>query len=172
VSHDSQAVSRVLGELRSMPEFLRAAAARFPGQAVLVGGPAGGFCFLEQVWHLADLEREGYGLRIERILREDDPSLEDFDGDHVARERDYRSLSLSEGLARFASARERNIEVLGGLAPHQWERTASQEGVGPISLFDVPRMMAEHDASHRAEIRGLLGEAPSEPQDSRLARRA
>jgi DinB superfamily len=160
---------RFLGELRAMTDFLREAASRFPGDAALAGGPSGGFCFVEQVWHLADLETEAYGRRIERILREDGPSLDDFDGAHAARERAYRSRSLAEGLERFASARARNLEVLEGLGRSQWERPATQDGVGSLALFDIPRMMAEHDASHRDEIRVLLGEAPPTADGSRVA---
>jgi hypothetical protein len=35
-----------------------------------------------------------------------------------------------------------------------------QEGVGRITLRDVPRMMREHDDSHRAEIAALLAGTP------------
>jgi hypothetical protein len=166
---ETESMGRFLHDLRSMTGFLRDAARRLPGEAALVGGPAGGFCFVEQVWHLADLEVEAYGRRIERILREDDPALDDFDGARVARERHYPARSLAEGLERFASGRARNLEILEGLGPSQWTRPASQQGVGRIALSDVPRMMAEHDASHRGEIRGLLGEAPAGPGSSRVA---
>jgi hypothetical protein len=60
----------------------------------------GGFAPVEHCWHLADLEREGFGERIRRLIAEGD----------------------------------------------------NQEGVGRVSLCDLPAMMAEHDASHRSEI--------------------
>lgn len=142
---------------------------RFPGESALTAAPDGSFCFLEQVWHLADLEVEAFALRIVRILREDDPVLGDFDGARVARERQYRGLSLAEGLERFATARAGNLELLSGLEPSQWGRPASQEGVGRLVLADVPRLMAEHDASHRAEILALLGEAPPSADNPRVA---
>jgi hypothetical protein len=162
-------LGQVMDALRTMPGFLGAVASRFPGSAALASGPAEGLCFVEQVWHLADLEVEGYGLRIDRILNEDNPSLADFDGGQVARDRQYRSLSLAAGLARFAEARARNLASLADLTPSQWERTGTQEGVGRLRLADVPRMMAEHDASHREEIRALLGEAPAGPNRSQVA---
>jgi hypothetical protein len=37
-------------------------------------------------------------------------------------------------------------------------RAAVQEGVGKITLRDVPRLMHEHDLMHRAEIATLLQE--------------
>jgi len=115
-------------------------------------GPDGAFAPVEQCWHLADLEREGYGLRIARLLSEEAPALPDFDGARMAEERRYRTLSLAEGLLAFAAARRANLAALDALTEPQWSRAGTQEGVGPLMLCDVPAMMAEHDASHRAEI--------------------
>ena len=159
----------ILAALRAMPGYLRDVSLRVSHEAALTSGPGGGLSFLEQVWHLADLEVEGYGLRIDRILNEETPKLADFDGGRIAREREYRSRKLAEGLARFAEARERNVAILAAVTPSQWERTATQEGVGSLRLSDVPRMMAEHDASHRNEIRALLGDASPESGSTRVA---
>ena len=116
----------------------------------------GGFSLVENVWHLADLEQEAYAVRIRRILTEQDPSLSNFDGDRVARERVYNDRDLAEGLAVFAQNRARNIEILRGLSRADWKRDAVQESVGRVSLEDIPRMMVEHDRSHTQEIRDLL----------------
>ena len=91
-------------------------------------------------------------MRIRRLLSEDEPALPDFDGHRVARARDYKSLSLSEGLVAFRQARAENVAALRRLSDQEWERRGTQEGLGRIGLCDVPAMMAEHDAAHRAEI--------------------
>jgi hypothetical protein len=58
---------QLLDDLASMSSFL---AERFGAlsedEARLRDGDA--FSPVEQVWHLADLEREGFGVRIERLL--------------------------------------------------------------------------------------------------------
>ena len=110
------------------------------------------FSPVEQVWHLADLEREGFGVRIERLLNEDDAELPDFDGTAVAQRRNYREKSLREGMRAFARARQDNIDALARVTSSEWKRRGLQQGVGPISLCDIPTMMAEHDAAHRDEI--------------------
>ena len=107
---------------------------------------------VEQVWHLADLEREGFGVRIHRLLNEEDAELPDFDGTEVAKRRNYREKSLHEGLRAFARARQDNIDVLARVTPQEWTRRGVQQGVGPVALGDIPTLMAEHDASHRQEI--------------------
>ena len=142
----------LLAELEAMPDHLATAFAALSSEEAAVAGPDGALAPVEQCWHLADLEREGYGLRIERLLRETEPFLPDFDGARIARERAYRSLSLADGLAAFRQARRDNLARLRTLSAEQWQRDGSQEGVGPIALCDVPAMMAEHDAGHRGEI--------------------
>ncbi len=142
---------RILDRLASMPAFL---ADRFgtltEQEAKVRGGDLASP--VEQVWHLADLEREGFGVRIERLLNEDDAELPDFDGAAIAQRRNYRRKSLLDGMRAFARARQDNIDALQRVTPADWSRRGDQEGVGPVTLGDIPIMMAEHDASHRKEI--------------------
>lgn len=119
---------------------------------------AGGFALVEHAWHLADLDREGYGERIRRLLAEEEPLLPDFDGSRIARERDYFSRDIAEGARSFAAARSSNLRAMRALRPADWERAGTQNGVGRVTLADIPRLMAEHDASHRREIEQLLEE--------------
>ena len=146
----------LFGELASMPACLEAAVRALPGERALLRGPDEGFCLVEQAWHLADLEREGYASRIRRLLEETQPQLPDFDGARIARERDYRSLSLAEGMARFAASRAANLAALRLVPETAWQRSGVQEGVGALVLADLPRMMAEHDRGHRQEIAILM----------------
>ena len=138
----------LLEQLSAMPVFLDEAFGGVSDTDARVAG-ADGFTPVEQCWHLADLEREGYAVRIRRLLTEVEPALPDFDGERVAQERNYKSLSLEDGLEAFRRARAQNLAALRALTASEWERRGSQEGVG---LCDIPLMMAEHDAAHRAEI--------------------
>jgi DinB family protein len=144
--------------LESTSALLLHAAASFSPRQARVRPCRGGFSFVENVWHLADLEREGYLARIARLLAEDHPELPDFDGDRVAEERRYASLSLREGLSTFRAARAETLARLRRVAAHDWKRAGRQEGVGAVMLCDLPAMIAAHDASHRAEIEAWLAE--------------
>jgi hypothetical protein len=143
-----------LARLADMPGWVGRAAAGL-GDAKLRQAPEGELTLVEQVWHLADLEREGFGERLRRLRDEESPELPDFDGARLARERAYGTRSFAEGLAAFAAARARNLELLRGLPDAAWSRGGTQEGVGPVRLADVPWLMDEHDESHRAEITAL-----------------
>jgi hypothetical protein len=107
---------------------------------------------VEQVWHLADLEREGFGERIRRLLNEKEPYLPDFNGTEMAARRNYRALSFEAGLAAFAEARRQNVAALRAVAEPAWSLTGTQEGVGKVSLCDIPSFMSQHDLAHRREI--------------------
>jgi hypothetical protein len=84
--------------LESTPALVARAAAELDASQVHRVPATGIFSLVEHVWHLADLEREGYEVRIRRILTEDEPSLSDFEGERIARERRYR-----DGTSRKAS---------------------------------------------------------------------
>jgi hypothetical protein len=141
----------LIERLSAMPTFLDDVFGGLSTLDALTGG-ADGFSPVEQCWHLADLEREGYAVRIRRLLHEVEPALPDFDGARVAQERNYTSLSLADGLQAFRRARAENLAALCRLTASEWERRGTQEGVGPVGLCDIPLMMAEHDAAHRLEI--------------------
>ena len=142
----------LMAGLEGMPDFLAERFASLSADEAALPGPGDAFSPVEQCWHLADLEREGFGARIRRLLEEEDPLLPDFDGARLARERQYRSRSLAEGLAAFRSGREANLAALSRVEREQWTRAGTQEGVGRVALCDLPSMMAEHDLAHRVEI--------------------
>jgi DinB superfamily len=142
----------LMRSLAGMAAYLESAFATLTPQESREPGPDGAFSPVEQVWHLADLERAGFGVRIRRLQTEHAPHLPDFDGARVARERDYRSRSLREGLQEFTSARDANIAILESLSAQAWARGGTQEGVGAVSLCDMPAFLLQHDQAHKAEI--------------------
>jgi hypothetical protein len=143
----------LFAELRAMPRFLADRFAALSAEVARRGGPEGTFSPVEQCWHLADLEAEGFGARIRRLLGEERPFLPDFDGARLARERSYAAKSLGEGLEAFRAARQSNLALLQAVPEDGWSRKGVQEGVGEVTLADLPRLMCEHDASHKAEIK-------------------
>jgi len=152
----------LLTTLEDMPAFLEAAFGGLSAAEAVVPGPNDTFAPVEQCWHLADLEGQGYGVRIRRLLTEENPLLPDFDGARVAEERQYRSLPLGQGLQAFRDARMANVRALRSVPESDWERPGRQDGVGALALCDLPAMMAEHDAGHRAEIQAWIREQGAE----------
>jgi DinB superfamily len=142
----------LLDQLEAMPDLLETTFGALSAAAARAPGPEGSFSPVEHCWHLADLEREGYAVRIRRLLAEDDPTLPDFDGARVAAERGYKTRSLAAGIAAFRAARLANVRKLRALSGGDWIRQGVQDGVGAVALCDLPAMMADHDEGHRREI--------------------
>jgi len=154
-------VDEQLKELESFPRFLTAALDELGDPRARARPDEEHWSLAEQIWHLADLEREGWLVRIERLLAESAPALADFDGDALALERDYRAKDPYLGLQRFRAARSASLARLRSLNAEQWKRAGTQAGVGALTLADLPRMIGAHDAAHRGEIEALLARGVS-----------
>lgn len=157
-------VDESLSTLEHFPGFLRDALDQLGDPRARVRADEQSWSLCEQIWHLADLEREGWLVRIERLLQESAPVLPDFDGTALAAQRDYRSKDPYLGLQRFSAARSASLARLRSLNGEQWKRKGTQEGVGALALSDLPGRMVEHDEEHRVEIEALLTRLRSAPR--------
>ena len=110
------------------------------------------FSFVENACHLRDIEVEGYGARIRKLLTEDNPQLPDVDGSRLARERDYNRQDFAAALDEFSRARAENLRAVKNLSAEQLNRRGVLEGVGEITLGNLFLLMREHDESHRQEL--------------------
>jgi hypothetical protein len=113
------------------------------------------FSFLEHVCHLRDIEREGYGVRIAKLLSEEQPFLPDIDGDKLAAERNYNSQSFDQALSAFKRARRNNIQTIRPLPPENLKRIGVFQNVGTITLQQLLSMMREHDNEHLRALSDL-----------------
>jgi len=148
----------LLASLHEMPAWLGRTFGSLSAADAARRSSDGMFAPVEQCWHLADLEREGFAERLRRLRDEDRPVLADWDGERAAIERAYRERTCADGIAAFAAARRANLALIASIRAEEWERAGTQNGVGPVALCDLPAMMAEHDASHRREIEAWLAE--------------
>jgi DinB superfamily len=150
----------MLDELSAFPVKLKDAVAA-AGPHLRVRSRDGHFAMVEQLCHLGDLEREGYGARIERLLSGEPAEWDDFDGEAVARERSYLEQNSDHALQRFIEARATNIARLNTATDDDWQRRGLHRGLGEVTLRRIAEMMVEHDRSHEAEIENLLAELES-----------
>ena len=111
---------------------------------------------LENVCHLRDIEAEGYNVRIEKLLTEEQPRFADVDGARLARERNYNSQDLMAALQGFRTARARSLRLLKGIGPAGLAREGELETAGRITLEGVLLKMVEHDRGHIDEVTQLV----------------
>jgi hypothetical protein len=140
--------------LATLPPFLLAALqAASPDELAFRPG-AGEFSLVEHACHLRDLEREGYLVRVRRILTEDGPALTGFDGDAVARERDYLAQDAHAAAHEFAGARRELLALIAPLTAAELWREGVFEGKR-VCLADVIATIVEHDREHREQIEAI-----------------
>ena len=126
-----------------------------PDFSVVIKPSPDEFSVLENVCHLRDIETEGYSVRIQRILAEDNPALADVDGARLAIERDYNKQDLNDALAAFTAARKQNVADFTNASAAEYERAGTLEVVGQITLRKLLEMMCQHDEGHVDEVRAI-----------------
>ena len=127
------------------------------------GIPSEHFTALEQVWHVLDVEVEGYQVRIARTLDEDTPLLPSIDSEAVALQRDYGARKAEDAFVRFRQARASTIAVLATLDESRLARRAVFEGYGPTTLRGLVHFLCSHDQQHLAGLQWLAGQIASLP---------
>ena len=110
------------------------------------------FSVTENLCHLRDIEVEGYKVRIQRILAEDEPHLADLDGSRLAVERNYNVQSAVQVLKDFRRARTQNLRILDSIQKSQFRREGYLVGVGKISLEKLVGLMQQHDEGHISDL--------------------
>jgi hypothetical protein len=160
--------SALLSDLAAMPSEWERALHLLPADRLRWkpeswgGCPGETFSALEQACHLRDIERDGYHVRIERLLSESNPSLVSLDGYEIARDRAYDSADLSEALANFRKARGTTLARLGALDPAALERAGEFAEYGRLTLRALVHYLRGHDLQHLACLQWLAGKIASE----------
>jgi hypothetical protein len=161
---DLEQLQSLVEELRRTPARLRELMAGLPPEKEVHKPVPEAFSARENVHHLRDIEAEGYGVRLLRLLGEPDPFLKDLDGSVLARERNYNGRPSGPALEEFALLRAANVERIRRLTPDDLDRKGSWENVGPVTLGKVLELWRDHDRGHLAEIGWLAGRLPAEPK--------
>lgn len=147
-------LSEALNGLAEMPALVEAMVARHGADAPRRQPKPGDFSLVEHACHLRDLEREGYLVRVARILAEDVPELAGFNGGAIAAARNYPEQDPVKAAQDFTAARHELLAKVRSLPPQALTREAVFAGKR-ITLTGLLGMMAGHDAEHRQELEAL-----------------
>ena len=156
VDFPSLGQAEALRQLSVTPSFLQAALVRATPEQLRAKPTPDTFALVEHACHLRDLEREGYAIRLKRMLSESHPLLNGFEGDVIARQRDYLLQDAMNAASEFAIARNAFVARMDRLTPEEMQRTGSFLG-RDITVCDLLAMMVDHDREHVAEIAALVG---------------
>lgn len=149
-------LSAVIAALEPMPQALQQRLAGLTDAQLRFKPAPEVFSVLESLWHLRDIEVEGYSVRLRRLLGEEQPRLPDMDGSRLAVERRYNQQPLLPALDGFITARRVNLELLRGVDVAQLGRHGHLDTVGHITLRRLLELWVEHDRGHIKELDELL----------------
>ncbi len=112
----------------------------------------------EQCAHLAEMET-AYRAWVERALAEDNPNVAGLRGEPLAIPlEDANAHTLADMTAQLREQRERTLQLIEGLRPEDYERTATQPMFGTLTVLQWLRSYYRHDRMHQAQIAGRAPE--------------
>ena len=155
-------IATTLGALAAFPAQIEAFFAAIPANRHAWsppnwdGIPSEKFNPIEQICHVRDIEIDGYQLRLDRTLSEANPRLATIDGYALARERDYGHADPVAALVAFRSARACTVELLARLSAADFERPATFDEYGALTLRSLVHLLCSHDQQHLAGLQWLL----------------
>jgi hypothetical protein len=118
------------------------------------------FSIKENVLHLRDIEMQGYGARLRRILTEKNPFLPDVDGTRLAAQRRYNEQPIAPAVEEFRQAREECVGMLRRVTAEHLTRIARIEKIGSMTLAQLIGRWCEHDEEHLALVERLRSDLP------------
>lgn len=96
--------------------------------------------------------------RYRQMIERSGAALPGFDQDEWARLGDYDSWTPQDALDMFRLLREANLRMFDRLTPEEWQCYGIHAERGRITVEELARHMAAHDANHVEQVRLLLGQ--------------
>lgn len=81
-------------------------------------------------FHVRDIEREVYGMRIRKTLNEDNPTFKNFDPDHWMESHYRRDEPLDKILDEFQERIKETADLLSAAPQEVWSRLSRHEALG------------------------------------------
>ncbi len=112
----------------------------------------GKLSLVEHLVHMVEMERSVFGVRLRRILAEDDPRLEPLDESHFIEEELLLRHAPADLLDAWEDCRRGNVDLVTSAAPEQWERPVQHPDLGKTTFRGVVGRWTRHDLDHVRQI--------------------
>lgn len=106
--------------------------------------------------HLVDDEMFVMRTRLERIIKEEHPSLASHDEKAWYRQRNTKRDAINELLSDFSTQRIASLGILTLLRDQEWDRTAYHPEYGDFTAEEWVGHWVEHDLVHLRQIEQTL----------------
>jgi uncharacterized damage-inducible protein DinB len=127
-------------------------------ESVLTQRPAeGAWSVKEVLGHLSDTEWV-YGYRARMMLSHEEPSIEGYDQDLMARGMNHNERPLSMLMEELRRLRGLNLDLYLRTRGPLWERVGRHSERGDESVDLMVRLLAGHDLRHMEQIERTLNQ--------------
>jgi len=126
----------------------------FPTESLSSHPLEGKWSAAEIVHHLADSESTS-GIRLRRLLVEENPRIEGYDQEQFAIRLKYNEREIGPSLQAFQAARASTAQLLNLMSEEDWKRAGEHSESGRYSTEDWLRIYADHAHNHAMQIRRL-----------------
>ena len=128
-----------------------------PGQRV-AAPREGEWSVLETLVHLRNVVVMVHGLRLRRLMYEDDPIFGDYDEPAHRRAAMERSLDADALVRMIVHEHQQIAGLLSELPDEQWTRKGRHPELGEMSIDLLARWIADHSEDHVKQIQKTTGE--------------
>ena len=150
--------AEILAALRALPDELDALCEGLSDEEMRRRPGENEWSVLEVCCHLRDYAEEE-GLRVRRLVEEESPTLEPYDQEAWARERNYQGdepRRVRTALRAFWGGLAYQLE---SLSDEDWARPGLHPEIGPVTVHSRAERMAAHARMHLEQVRDLLAQA-------------
>lgn len=145
---------KIIAALRRLPDEVDALCQGLSEEELRRPPAQRAWSILEVCCHLRD-HAQIEGMRLRRLLEEENPILEPYDPDALARERNYREeepARVRMALRAFWGGLAYQLE---GLSEEEWGREGTHPQQGRVTVESRARLAAEHAQDHLRQIAAI-----------------
>jgi hypothetical protein len=155
VSPEGRSTEAIVKALSAMPGELARLVDGKSDEQLARPSQDGGSGMVEILPHLRDWEVI-LADRVDLMLTEDAPTLEDYDDSLWAIEHGYGDQDPRQALDEFSERRAALVERLEALDAAAWNRTGIMPKPGRVTLHWLLNLFCDHDAKHLVQARDVL----------------
>ena len=103
--------------------------------------------------HMRDTEQRAFLVRIQRIMKEDHPAVQNFDQDEFWKMNPYSAAEpIKKIIADFRATRRKMVSLLRKASDDDWKNWAAHSAYGKISLEYIAMHCYHHTLEHIAQM--------------------
>ncbi len=145
----------IVAFLRSVPDEVEVVCRGLSDEEMRRRPAERGWSVLEVVCHLRDAAIEE-GIRVRRLVEEDNPTLAPYDQEERAVERRYQAEDPRKALTALRAYQTGLAYQLEQLSDEQWASTGVHPELGPVTVRTRAERQVEHGRQHLEQLRAAL----------------